>query len=60
MAATTAGCGTGTDRDQARATAQTLYAAAQRHDGATACAQMSPDLRAQLVDDSPYECEEQA
>jgi hypothetical protein len=55
MAGTT-GCGTGADRDQARAAAQALYTAAQRHDGATACAQMSPSLRAQLVEDHGSPC----
>ena len=56
--AVTAGCGTSADRDQARAAASTLYAAAERHDGATACAQMSPSLRAQLVDDHGSPCAE--
>jgi uncharacterized protein YceK len=51
-----AGCGTSTDRDQASAAARTLYAAVERHDGATACAQMSPSLRAQLVDDEQKPC----
>ena len=52
-----AGCGTSTDRDQARTAAQRLYAAVDRHDGAAACAQMSPPLRAQLVkDQSEPEC----
>jgi hypothetical protein len=50
------GCGTSADRDQARSAAQTLYAAVQRHDGAAACAQMSPSLRAQLVDDEGSPC----
>ncbi|MDX6685168.1 MAG: hypothetical protein QOF86_1296 [Baekduia sp.] len=48
-----AGCGTSADRDQARAAVQRLYAAVNRGDGQTACAQMSPDLRAQLVSDEP-------
>ncbi|HEV7493992.1 hypothetical protein [Baekduia sp.] len=51
-----AGCGTSADRDRARAAALTLYAATERHDGATACAQMSPSLRAQLVDDHGSPC----
>jgi hypothetical protein len=51
-----AGCGTSIDRDQARAAALMLYAAAERHDGRTACAQMSPSLRAQLVDDAATPC----
>jgi outer membrane murein-binding lipoprotein Lpp len=48
-----AGCGTSADRDQARTAVQRLYAAVDRGDGQTACAQMSPDLRAQLVSDEP-------
>jgi hypothetical protein len=51
-----AGCGTSADRDQARGVALMLYAAAERHDGATACAQMSPSLRVQLVDDHGSPC----
>jgi hypothetical protein len=47
------GCGTSADRDQARAAAERLYQAAHRDDGATACAQLAPDLRAQLVEDEP-------
>jgi hypothetical protein len=52
----TAGCGTSADGDQARRATQTLYAAAARHDGAAACAQMSPSLRAQLVSDQGERC----
>jgi hypothetical protein len=55
-AAGTAGCGANADRDQARAAAEALYAAVQRHDGAEACAQMSPSLRAQLVDNQGSPC----
>jgi hypothetical protein len=51
-----AGCGTSTDRDRAQAAAEKLYAAADRHDGAGACAQMSPSLRAQLVGDEGPPC----
>jgi hypothetical protein len=51
-----AGCGTDADGDQARRAAQTLYAAAAAHDGTTACAQMSPSLRAQLVGDEDERC----
>ena len=56
FAAAVAGCGANADRDQARAAAQALYTAAQRHDGVTACAQMSASLRAQLVDDHGSPC----
>jgi hypothetical protein len=58
LVAVAAGCGTSADRDQARGAALTLYAAAERHDGAAACAQMSPSLRAQLVDDHGSPCAE--
>jgi hypothetical protein len=51
-----AGCGTGADGDQARRATQTLYSAVQRHDGMTACAQMSPSLRVQLADDQGERC----
>jgi hypothetical protein len=51
-----AGCGTSADRGQASRAASTLYAAVERHEGATACAQMSPSLRAQLVDDHGSPC----
>jgi hypothetical protein len=56
IAVLAAGCGTSADREQARRATQTLYAAAQRHDGTTACAQMSPSLRSQLVSDQGGPC----
>lgn len=46
-----AGCGTGADRAQVRAATERFYTAVQSGDGRTACAQLSPDLRAQLVKD---------
>jgi hypothetical protein len=51
-----AGCGTSAAGDHARRTTQTLYSAAARHDGITACAQMSPSLRAELVSDQGERC----
>jgi hypothetical protein len=52
-----AGCGTtSADRDHARRATQALYSAAARHDGRTACAQMSPSLRAELVNDEGERC----
>jgi hypothetical protein len=52
------GCGTGQDRTQARVAAERFAQAVQRHDGATACAQLSPALRQQLVKDEPgSQCE---
>jgi hypothetical protein len=50
------GCGTSADRDQARGAAQALYDAVRGHDGAVACRQMSPSLRAQLVSDEGSPC----
>jgi hypothetical protein len=47
-----AGCGTGPDRAQARAAAERFYAAVASRDGRTACAQLSPDTRAKLVQDA--------
>src|SRR4051812_39366642 len=55
-AALAAGCGTSGDRDAARAAASTLYGAVREHQGETACAQMSPSLRAALVDDAQKRC----
>jgi len=52
----TAGCGTDADRDDARRATKALYAAAARHDGAGACAQMSAGLRAELVSDEGERC----
>jgi hypothetical protein len=50
------GCGTSADRDQAGRATQALYSAAVRHDGTTACAQMSPSLRAELVSEEGKRC----
>jgi hypothetical protein len=51
-----AGCGTGADQRQARTATERFYAAVAAHDGQTACAQLSPDLRAQLVKDESARC----
>jgi hypothetical protein len=51
-----AGCGTSADQAQVHSTAQRFADAVARHDGATACAQLSPDLRAQLVKDESATC----
>jgi hypothetical protein len=53
LAGMSVGCATSRDRDQARTAVQRLYDAVARHDGETACAQMSPALRAQLVTHGP-------
>jgi hypothetical protein len=56
LALALAGCGTGGARTQARAAVERLYAAYHRHDGRAACAQLSPDLRSQLVEDESVGC----
>ena len=57
LLAALAGCGTGADQDQARTAVERLYAAFARQDGTTACAQLSPSLRQQLVkDESEPDC----
>lgn len=43
-----AGCGTGADRDQARAVTSRFYSALEAHRGADACAQLSSALRQTL------------
>jgi hypothetical protein len=53
-----AGCGTSTDRARVRATAQRFSDAVAQRDGAAACAQLSPSLRAQLVKDESATCTE--
>jgi hypothetical protein len=50
------GCGTGADARQAQTATEALYRAARAHDGATACAQLSPPLRKQLVADEGGPC----
>jgi hypothetical protein len=57
VAAICAGCGTDADRDQASRAAVALYAAVRGHDGAAACAQMSPSLRRQIVSDERKRCD---
>jgi hypothetical protein len=52
-AAAATGCGTADDQRQARAAGERFATAVQRGDGATACAQLSPALRQQLVKDQP-------
>jgi hypothetical protein len=56
LALVVAGCGTSADRTQVRATAQRFSDAVAQRDGAVACAQLSPDLRAQLVEDESATC----
>jgi hypothetical protein len=45
------GCGTSADRAQVRSAAERFSAAIERRDGAEACAQLTPDLRAQIAKD---------
>ena len=57
LSAVVAGCGTAADQDQARNAVERLYAAVKAQDGTTACAQLSPSLRAQLIkDESEPDC----
>jgi hypothetical protein len=58
LAVGAAGCGRGEDRDQARAVTTRFLTALERGDGAAACAQLSPDTRAQLVDSEQKPCRE--
>lgn len=51
------GCGTGPDRAQAQEAVERFYAAVERRDGRTACAQLSPDVRAGLAEDEAGRCE---
>jgi hypothetical protein len=46
-----AGCGTGADRREVRASTERFYAAVHNHDGRTACALLDPDTSSQLVKD---------
>jgi hypothetical protein len=50
-------CGTGADQSQARAAAESFYAAVRSGDGAKACEQLSTDTRSQLTkDESEPDC----
>ena len=52
-----AGCGTAADQRKARIATERFYAAVSAKDGGTACAQLSPDTRSQLVkDESEPDC----
>ena len=51
-------CGRAADRDQVRAVADRFLGALEAHDGATACAQLSPDARKQLEDTEQQPCRE--
>jgi hypothetical protein len=53
-----AGCGRGGDRADARAVTVRFLTALERGDGTVACAQLSPDTRAALVDSEQKPCSE--
>ena len=53
-----AGCGRGGDRADARAVTVRFLTALERGDGTVACAQLSPDTRAALVDEEQKPCRE--
>jgi len=58
LAVCMAGCGRAGDRDDARAVTERFLTALDRGDGTTACAQLSPDTRAALVDEEGKPCRE--
>ena len=51
-----AGCGTSDDQEQARAATERFYAALRAHDGAAACAQLSPDTIRSLEQQESKPC----
>jgi hypothetical protein len=53
-----AGCGGGTDVDEVRAVSERFSAAVEAQDGERACAQLSPQTRAQLEDQEQRQCRE--
>ena len=50
------GCGRGGDREQATQVAERFFSAVGSGDGATACAQLSPDTRKALEEDESKPC----
>jgi hypothetical protein len=52
------GCGRDADRTEVRAVADRFLQALENHDGAAACAQLSPDTRQQLEDKEQEPCRE--
>jgi hypothetical protein len=56
LAACVAGCGRSADRADARAVTARFLAALERGDGEAACAQLSPDTRASLVQQEQKPC----
>jgi|SRR5215212_2783889 hypothetical protein len=54
----TTGCGRDGDRAQATEVAERFFSAVGSGDGATACAQLSPDTRKALEDDESKSCRE--
>lgn len=53
-----AGCGTGDDRDQARATVERFYDALRAGDGAAACAELGDSTIEQVESQSGQSCRE--
>jgi hypothetical protein len=52
------GCGRDGDRAEVRSVADRFLRALEEHDGAAACAALSPDTRKQLEDDEQQPCRE--
>jgi hypothetical protein len=57
LAAALAGCGTGDDRDQARAATERFFSAIERGDGAAACRELSEPAAEALSDQEGADCE---
>ena len=53
-----AGCGGGTDVAEVRAVSERFSAAAEANDGERACAQLTPQTRAQLEEQEQRQCRE--
>ena len=51
-----AGCGRGSDRATVQSVAEGFYDAVARHDGAAACARLSPDARQALEQQASMPC----
>jgi hypothetical protein len=52
------GCGGGTDVAEVRAVSESFWAAVEAQDGERACAQLSPQTRAQLEEQEQRQCRE--
>jgi hypothetical protein len=53
-----AGCGGGTDVAEVRTVSESFWAAVEAQDGERACAQLTPQTRAQLEEQEQHQCRE--